>query len=129
MAVAFCLKMEFIRWRHYFYIIRIYNKGKKYKQLIIYYFRNMPRVEHISNMNANHIYALNAKVMYTHHGPRMTTAIIEDEDVQSKIKIPHSLNNIREDIEEGMNYHFGFCYVAPNGWIKARNPDSTIRPI
>ncbi len=47
----------------------------------------MPRVEHISNMNANHIYALNAKVMYTHHGPRMTTAIIEDEDVQSKIKI------------------------------------------
>ncbi len=28
-----------------------------------------------------------------------------------------------------MNYHFGFCYIAPNGWIKARNPDSTIKPI
>lgn len=27
-----------------------------------------------------------------------------------------------------MNYHFGFCYIAPNGWIKARNPDNTIKP-
>lgn len=50
-------------------------------------------------MSANRIYALNAKVKYTHHGPNITTAIIEDDDVQSKIKIPHSLNNFRQEIE------------------------------
>lgn len=88
----------------------------------------MPRTEHLSNVNPNHIYALNAQVKYTHHGPNMTTAVIQDENVQSKIKIPHSLNNIREEIEAGINYHFGYCYIAPNGWIKARNPDNTIRP-
>lgn len=89
----------------------------------------MPRTEHLANLNANHIYALDARVQYVHHTPTMTTAIIEDEGVQSKIKIPQSLNNIRDDIEEGMKYHFGFCYIAPNGWIKARNPDTSIRAI
>lgn len=28
-----------------------------------------------------------------------------------------------------MNYHFGFCYIAPNGWINARNPDNSIRSL
>lgn len=87
----------------------------------------MPRTEQLSNVNPNRIYALNAQVKYIHHGPNMSTAIIEDDNVQSKIKIPNSLNNIREEIEDGMKYHFGYCYISPNGWIKARNPDSTIR--
>jgi hypothetical protein len=89
----------------------------------------MPRTERLSNVQSNHIYAVNAQVKYTHHGPNMTTAIIEDDNIQSKIKIPHSLNNIRNEIEEGMNYSFGFCYIGPDGWIKARNPDNTIRPV
>ena len=38
----------------------------------------MPRTEHLSNIQSNHIYAVNAQVRDTHHGPRMTTAIIED---------------------------------------------------
>lgn len=58
----------------------------------------MPRTELLSNVSPNHIYSLNAQVKYTHHGANMTTAIIEDENTQSKIKIPHSLNNIREEI-------------------------------
>lgn len=87
----------------------------------------MPRTEHLANLNPNHIYAVDAQVRYIHHTPNMTTAVIEDDHVQSKIKIPNSLNNIRDEIEEGMNYHFGFCYIAPNGWIKARNPDHTIK--
>lgn len=55
----------------------------------------MPRTEHLSSIQSNHIYALNAHLKYAHHGPNMTTAIIEDESVQSRIKIPNSLNNIR----------------------------------
>lgn len=58
----------------------------------------MPRTEHLANFSPNHIYALNAQVRYVHHAPSMTTAVIEDEGVQSKIKIPQSLNNIREEI-------------------------------
>lgn len=58
----------------------------------------MPRTEHLSNVNANHIYSLNAQVKYMHHTANMTTAIIEDENIQSKIRIPQSLNNIREEI-------------------------------
>jgi hypothetical protein len=59
----------------------------------------------------------------------MTTAIIEEEGVQSRIRIPESTNNVREDMENGMNYHFGFCYIGNNGWISARNPDVSIHPI
>lgn len=58
----------------------------------------MPRTEHLANVSPNHIYSLNAQVKYAHHGLHMTTAIIEDQDTQSKIKIPHSLNNIRDEI-------------------------------
>lgn len=36
----------------------------------------MPRTEQLSNVNPNHIYALNAQVRYTHHTANMTTAII-----------------------------------------------------
>ena len=55
----------------------------------------MPRTEHLANLSPNHIYALDAQVRYLHHTPNVTTAIIEDDNVQSKIKIPKSLNNIR----------------------------------
>jgi hypothetical protein len=89
----------------------------------------MPRTEHLANIHPNRIYALNAQVRYVHHTPTTTTAIIEDEGVQSKITIPKSSNNIREEIEAGINYHFGFCYISPSGWIKARNPDASIHPI
>lgn len=58
----------------------------------------MPRTEHLANLNPNRVYALDAQVRYIHHTPNMTTAVIEDDNVQSKIKIPNSLNNIREEI-------------------------------
>lgn len=36
----------------------------------------MPRTEHLSNLNANRIYALDAQLLYKHETPKMTTAII-----------------------------------------------------
>lgn len=51
----------------------------------------MPRTQHLNNINPNRIYALDAQLLYMHSTPRMTTAIIEQDNTQSKIKIPHRL--------------------------------------
>lgn len=51
----------------------------------------MPRTEHLNNINTNRIYALDAQLLYKHSTPRMTTAIIEQDNVQSKIKIPNTM--------------------------------------
>ena len=89
----------------------------------------MPRTEHLSNIAPNRIYALDAQVLYTHSTGRTTTAIVGQENSQAKMKIPNALMNEEDGIEEGANYHFGFCYIGKNGWISVRHPETSIRPL
>lgn len=89
----------------------------------------MPRTEHLSNIAPNRIYALDAQVLYKHSAGRTTTAIIEQENSQAKIKIPNSLMNDEDPIEEGAKYHFGFCYIGKNGWISVRHPETSIQSL
>lgn len=84
----------------------------------------MPRTEHLSHLNPNKIYAIDAQVLYTHETPTKTTAIIQQEDSQGMIKIPGK--DLR--LHEGNSYHFGFCYIGNNGWISARHPNHSIQP-
>ena len=82
----------------------------------------MPRTEHLNNITPNRIYALDAQVLYKHNTGRTTTAIVRQENSQAKMKIPTALMNQGDDIQEGANYHFGFCYIGKNGWISVRHP-------
>lgn len=61
-----------------------------------------------------------------HHCENLSTAIIEENSVQARVKIPHSLENARQDIEEGAKYHFGYCFINKNREVVVRNPDDTI---
>lgn len=89
----------------------------------------MPRTEHLSNIQPNKIYALDATVLFKHNTGRTTTAIIQQENSQAKIKIPSALSHNEETIQEGSNYHFGFCYIGKKGWISVRHPETSIRAI
>lgn len=56
----------------------------------------MPRTVHLGDINPNRIYAIDAQLLYMHETPRMTTAIIEQENVQSRIKIPRRMMMMEE---------------------------------
>lgn len=50
----------------------------------------MPKQETLANITPNKYYSLDANLKYMHKTQNFITAIIEQEDTQSKIKIPSS---------------------------------------
>lgn len=59
----------------------------------------MPRTEQLSQISQNKVYAIDAQVKFIHHKENASTAIVEDNGVQGRIRIPQSFGNIREEIE------------------------------
>lgn len=53
----------------------------------------MPKTQHLNSLTSNRIYALDAQVLYKHHSVKNTTAIIQQDKVQSKLKIPNHILN------------------------------------
>lgn len=85
----------------------------------------MPRREALINLTPNRYYEIEATLKYKHQTANYTTAIIEQDNTQSKIKIPSS----DIEMEEGSSYKFAKCFYSRNGWINVRNPQETIEEV
>jgi hypothetical protein len=54
-----------------------------------------------------------------------TTAILQQDSIQKKIKIP----NCETEIKEGGNYRFKNCFYNSSGWLTVRSPDDSIEAV
>jgi hypothetical protein len=76
----------------------------------------MPRQESLSAITPNRYYRLQATLKFKHQTEYFTTAIIEEDSVQRKIKLPLEAH----DLIEGAKYDFAKCFFSSNGWIRVK---------
>ena len=79
----------------------------------------MPRQENLAAITPNRYYSLEATVKYVHETDGCTTAIIEQENTQRKIKSPH----VGLELQEGAKYAFDKCFFSRNGWLTLKELD------
>ena len=79
----------------------------------------MPRKETLAAITPNRYYTLEAKLKYVHETEGCTTAIIEQENTQRKIKFPQ----VGMELQEGAQYAFEKCFYSRNGWLTLKELD------
>ena len=80
----------------------------------------MPKKENLSALLPNKYYNLQAILKYTHENNGKITAIIEQDNIQKKIMLPH----INFPLQLGASYNFDKCFYSKNGWIKLNQSDN-----
>jgi len=79
----------------------------------------MPRKESLSAIVPNKYYSLDATLKYIHNSSSFITAIIEQDNIQKKIKFPTSI----PELSLGATYNFPKCFYSRNGWLTIREAD------
>lgn len=79
----------------------------------------MPRKETLAAITPNRYYHLEATLKYIHQTENLITAIIEQDNIQRKIKFPKMM----AELQEGAQYSFEKCFYSNNGWIKVDDAD------
>jgi hypothetical protein len=74
----------------------------------------MPRKEVLAAITPNRYYHLEATLKYVHETENLTTAIIEQDNTQKRIKFPRMMR----ELQEGAQYSFEKCFYSNNGWIR-----------